>query len=315
MQIAVLGSPTSWYVADLVRAAGQHHVIRPAPFSRISSLVAENQLQVSAGDVDLMACDAVLVRSMPPGSLEQIVFRMDALGQLETTGTAVFNRPRSLETAIDKFLTTAQLQAAGLAVPRTAVCQSADDALAQFEQLGGDAVVKPLFGGEGRGIARVSDPAIAWRVFKTLERLQAVFYLQEFVPHDGYDLRLLVLGKEVLGMRRTNDADWRTNVALGGTAEPLVVTDELATIARRAAAAVGASLAGVDVLPASDGRLVVLEVNAVPGWRALTRVTGVDVAERVLHHLEEAWQTAAASGPPADKACLAPAEQAPANLV
>lgn len=287
MRVVVLGSATSWYVADLIRAAGARHEIHLAPFSQIAAVVEAGGLRVSAGSVDLAAGDAVLVRSMPPGSLEQIVFRMDTLGRLAAAGVPVVNAPRTLETAIDKFLSTARLQEADLATPRTAVCQTADHALEQFDAMGGEVVVKPLFGGEGRGITKVDDRAVAWRVFKTLEQLRAVFYLQEFVPHHGYDLRLLVLGDDVLGMRRRNDDDWRTNIALGGRAEPLDVDADLAEVARRAAAAVGATIAGVDLLPARDGRLVVLEVNAVPGWRALAEVAQVDVAALVLQHLEQ----------------------------
>ena len=288
MRVVVLGSATSWYVADLVRAAGDRHEICSAPFSQLAAVLEGGGVHVSAGGVDLSASDAVLVRSMPPGSLEQVVFRMDALGQLDAAGGPVVNRPRTVDTAIDKFLASAQLQAAGLATPRTVACQTADEALAHFEQFGGEVVVKPLFGGEGRGITKVSDRAVAWRVFKTLEQLRTVFYLQEFVPHDGYDFRLLVLGDDVLGMRRRNEDDWRTNVALGGHPETLAVDDHLAALARHAAAAVGATLAGVDVLPACDGRLVVLEVNAVPGWRALAQVADVDVAALVLNHLQQA---------------------------
>jgi len=59
-----------------------------------------------AGDTDLSGCDALLVRSMPPGSLEQVVFRMDALARVEQQGTPVLNPPRALEIAIDKYLAT-----------------------------------------------------------------------------------------------------------------------------------------------------------------------------------------------------------------
>jgi ribosomal protein S6--L-glutamate ligase len=151
--------------------------------------------------------------------------------------------------------------------------------------LGGDVVVKPLFGGEGRGITRVNDAAIAQRVFRTLEQLGAVLYLQEFIPHSGCDYRVLVSGEQVLGMRRCHASDWRTNISLGATAEPLEVSAELAALARRATAAVGTSIAGVDFLPGSDGQLYAIEVNAVPGWRALARVTEVDVARQVLQCL------------------------------
>jgi ribosomal protein S6--L-glutamate ligase len=95
----------------------------------------------------------------------------------------------------------------------------------------------------------------------------------------------MVIGDDVLGMKRINPDDWRTNISLGARPAPLEVTVELAQLARRAAAAVGASVAGVDLLPGRDGRLYVIEVNAVPGWRALAEVTGVDVAARVLGHV------------------------------
>src|SRR3569833_1781666 len=142
------------------------------------------------------------------------------------------------------------LLSAGLRVPRTIICQTADEALRAFELLGGDVVVKPLFGSEGRGIARIVDAAIALRTFRLLEQLGAVLYLQEFIEHEGCDLRLLVLGDRVLGMRRSNPLDWRTNISRGARAEPLDVTPELTEIAHRAASAVGAPLAGVDLLPA-----------------------------------------------------------------
>lgn len=282
MNIAVLAARDSWYYRDLLRAAGSQHRLTAISYKSLGSHVAGANLSVDGGGGSLNAVDAVLVRSMPPGSLEQVVFRMDALGRLEASGVRVINSARAIEAAVDKYLATAKLQAAGLLVPPTIVCQTAADGLAAFETLGGDVVVKPLFGGEGRGITRVSDAAIARRVFHALEQTGAVLYLQQFVPHDGVDWRLLVIGDEVLGMKRINPNDWRTNISLGARPAPLEVTTELAHLARRAAAAVGATVAGVDLLPARDGRLYAIEVNAVPGWKALGEVTGIDVAERVL---------------------------------
>jgi glutathione synthase/RimK-type ligase-like ATP-grasp enzyme len=112
--------------------------------------------------------------------------------------------------------------------------------------------------------------------------LGAVLYLQEFIPHDGCDLRVLVVGRRMWAMRRRNPLDWRTNVSRGAPAEPVELTPELADLARRAADAIGAPLAGVDLLPGRDGQLYAIEVNAVPGWRALARTLHVDVARHVL---------------------------------
>jgi RimK family alpha-L-glutamate ligase len=282
MRLAILGSGPSWYLDDLTRAACGRHEIVSVSFRQLVSSCVGGCLSARGGGCDLRSFDAVLVRAMPPGSLEQIVFRMDVLGRLESQGLLVVNPPRALEAAVDKYLATAKLQAAGLPVPRTIVCQTADEALTAFAELGGDVVVKPLFGSEGRGIARVQDEAMAYRVCTTLASLQSVLYLQEFIAHPGYDFRLLVIGQQVLAMKRSHAADWRTNVARGATPSPFTPTPEMLQMARTAAECIGAPIAGVDLLPGPDGRLYVLEVNAVPGWKALSATLDVDVASIVL---------------------------------
>ncbi len=170
--------------------------------------------------------DAILVRSMPLGSLEQVIFRVNALHAAESSGKAVVNKPRTLEIAIDKWLTLANVSRLGIQTPRTIVCQTRDQAMQAFESLNGDVVVKPIFGGEGRGLMRVACPDMAWRIFGTLEVNQSVIYLQEFVKHHGYDLRLLMIGEEIFAMKRINKDDWRTNVARGGITEPWNPTSE-----------------------------------------------------------------------------------------
>ncbi len=284
MRVAVLSSQDSWYFRDLQRASVGRCELVVVPHTRLASFIQDEHISWQADEHELSSFDAVLVRTMPPGSLEQVVFRMDVLGQLESQGTLVFNSPRALETAVDKYLSSTKLRAAGLKQPFTRVSQTAEQALDDFEQLGRDVVVKPLFGSEGRGLTRISDPDLALRAFRMLEQLGAVIYLQQFVPHAGFDLRLFVLGDHVWGMRRINLLDWRTNVSRGATTEPLDVSDELCAMARKAAIAVGTTIAGVDVLPGQDGQYYVLEVNAVPGWKALARTLQVDVAGAVLDY-------------------------------
>src|SRR5205823_550138 len=190
---------------------------------------------------------------------------------------------KAVEVCVDKYLTTARLAAAGLPVPVTCVCQDTDAALEAFASLGGDIILKPLFGSEGRGMMRITDPDLAWRTFRTLERLQCVLYLQRTIQHPGWDLRAFVIGGKVIAaMRRRSQGGWRTNVAQGGTGEPVRLTDEEEALAVRAAEVVGATVAGVDLLPGPEGERYLLEVNAVPGWRALAPLTGVDVAARLL---------------------------------
>jgi len=288
MQIAILSHPQSWYRRDLERAAVERgHRVVGMPFENLSAHVHSGQGRVRGAEQSLSEFDAVIVRTMPPGSLEQVVFRMNVLAELEAVGVQVLNGPKAIECAVDKYLTTARLQRAGLPVPETIVCEDSETAQLAFEALGGDIVVKPIFGAEGRGILRVSDPDLALRTFRTLERLQAVLYLQKFVEHEGFDVRVMVLdGKVLAGMRRRSPHDFRTNVSRSGQAEPIELSDRECDWALRAAAAVGARIAGVDILYDRSGAGYVIEVNGVPGWQALQRVTGIDVASHVIQSIE-----------------------------
>jgi RimK family alpha-L-glutamate ligase len=281
MKIAILSNGNGWHVRDLMRAAGSlGHVAEPVDFRHVSASVPNA--------TSLSAYDTVIVRTMPPGSLEQVVFRMDVLHRLEAAGRRVLNPPRALEICVDKYLASARLDAARLPTPPTVVCQDAETAIAAFHQLGGDVVVKPLFGSEGRGMVRVSDIEIAWRTFRTLERLPSILYVQQFIHHPGWDLRAFVLGGRVLtAMRRYARDDWRTNVAQGGRTEPIALTAEEERLALAASEAVGTAVAGIDLLPRPGGGYFVLEVNAVPGWRALAPTTGIDVAREIMRHLSE----------------------------
>jgi RimK family alpha-L-glutamate ligase len=280
MRVALLSAGAGWHVRDLQRAAVLlNHEAVPVDFRRVHA-------GVQAEADSLARFDGVLVRTMPPGSLEQVIFRMDMLHQLHDHGVAVLNPPRAVEICVDKYLTSARLAAAGLRVPPTRVCQHAEAALDAFASLGGDIIVKPLFGSEGRGMMRVADPDVAWRTFRTLERLQSVLYLQRYIEHPGWDLRAFVIGDRVVAaMRRRSKGGWRTNVAQGGTGETIRLTAEEEGLAVRAAQTVGALVAGVDLLPGPGGELFILEVNAVPGWRTLAPLTDVDIAAMLLRYL------------------------------
>ena len=288
MKIAVLGNEGSWYVDQLLVAARTRgHQCERVDFRRIRSDVTMSALGVQSDEVNLSNSDAIIVRTMPPGSLEQVVYRMDVLLELQRQGKLVLNHPRAIECAVDKFLTTSRLAQAELPIPRTIVCETTDQAMEAFQLLGGDIVVKPIFGAEGRGIIRLSDPDLAFRSFRTLERLNNVLYLQEFIQHEGYDVRVLLLDGEVIGaIKRSNQTDFRTNISRQGTATIHYPSEEEKNLAISAARTVHAGFAGVDLLYDLAGRCYVIEVNAVPGWRAFQKATDIDVAKLVIESVE-----------------------------
>jgi len=240
--------------------------------------------ELRSGTSVLDRADAILTRIIPSGSLEQIIFRVDALHRLEDRGVHVVNSARTIERTVDKFWTSSLLEQGGLPTPDTVVCESFEEAMDAFRRMG-DVVVKPLFGSMGLGMVRVSDEEVAWRVFRTIEEIRGVYYLQRTIDHEGRDIRIFVLGGRVLGAIERRSRGWRTNLARGGTARAIEIPPEWSALALRAAAVVGAEYAGVDLLPARDGAVYVLEVNGIPGWEGFQRATGTDVAGALVDHL------------------------------
>lgn len=315
MRLAILGNPNGWYALQLKKAASQlsdfeidvlsFEYLRtaidkhgnPSIYSR--RLVAHEKDQATNElhhriepdallDVRVDGnYDAILVRTMPMGSLEQVIFRMNALHMAHSMGVKTINAPKTLEISIDKWLTLDYCRRESIDVPATICCQDRDAAVEAYHLLGRDVVVKPIFGGEGRGIVRVDNDEMAWRVFGTLSQIGAVMYVQERLEHRGYDIRILCIGDEAYCVSRsTAPGDWRTNISQGGQANRYEPTPQQMDIARKAKACIHADVVGVDILPTRDGRDVLLEVNAVPGWKGTQAALDIDLTSRVIQYLQ-----------------------------
>jgi RimK family alpha-L-glutamate ligase len=284
VHVVILASREGWHTEELTRALGvRGHSWALVPYEGLTaSLGSRPGLRSGAAELD--QADVVLPRIIPAGSLEQIVFRMDALHRLAERGVRVVNTARAIERTVDKFWTSALLEQCGLPTPDTIVCESPEEAMAAFRALG-DVIVKPIFGSMGLGMVRVADEEMAYRVFQTIETIRGVYYLQRTIDHDGRDIRIFVLGGRILAAIERRAQGWRTNIARGAVGHPITLPAGWAELALRAASAVGAEYAGVDLLPARDGGVYVLEVNGVPGWEGLQRATGIDVAGALVDHL------------------------------
>jgi len=285
MRVAVLGTASGWHVRRLVAAIeARGHEALIVGWHELSTEIGSHERHAPRCIVD---ADVIVIRGMPAGTLEDVIFRMDLLGRL-ARDRHVVNTPRALEVAIDKYLSLVRLHDAGMSVPRTIVAQDEAGIEAAWTSLGERAVVKPLFGSQGRGIELITcrqelEPCL--RAARQAEPPGAVCYLQEFVPHAGWDARVLVVGDRTFAIRRVSAGDWRINVSRGARPEPWPLPADWEDAAVRSARAVGAEIAGVDLLPGPLGPIVV-EVNAVPGWRGLQSALGQDIAAVVVGHLE-----------------------------
>jgi RimK family alpha-L-glutamate ligase len=223
--------------------------------------------------------DAILVRDMAGGTFEAVTLRLGILHAAREAGVLVWNDARAIERCVDKSMTSFLLARAGLPTPPTWAVESRDAAADVVAREGARSplVLKPLFGSQGRGLRLVRTPDD----LPEPDAVRGVYYLQRFsgVERDGFrDFRLLVSGGRVIAAMARHSPGWITNVKQGGRPVAVAATEDMRDLAVRAAAAVGAAFAGVDVLYDGDGRLTVLEVNSMPAWSGLQKVTPFDIA-------------------------------------
>ena len=233
--------------------------------------------------------DAVHVRTLSAGSFEAITKRLGVLHALRELGVVVWNDARAIERCVDKSMTSFLVARAGLPTPPTWTMEEpeAARALVEREAPHGALVLKPLFGAQGKGLRLIRGPGDLPRP----EEIAGVYYLQRFQANGGRDFtdyRLFVLHGRVIAAMMRRAATWITNVKQGG--EPLAIAREpkMERLAVQAAEAVGAEIAGVDVMVGADGAPTVLEVNSMPAWSGLQKVSAVDIAEVLARGVLEA---------------------------
>ena len=228
------------------------------------------------------AYDAFILRGF--NRRGEIDFQYEIFEILVQQGKTVVNAPAALSLVESKAQTTYVLQQAGLPVPRTMVTQELEAAAIAVREFG-TAVVKPLYGSFGIGIERIGPDMINELVPAFLERY-GVVYVQEYIPNEGRDMRVFVVGDDVPAAvsRVACAGEWKTNVYQGSACEPCNLTDEIRELCLEAARITGLEYTGVDLIEGPDGP-VILELNGTPAWRGLYEATRRDVAVDVIRHV------------------------------
>jgi RimK family alpha-L-glutamate ligase len=240
---------------------------------------------LNVGNANILELDALLIRPIGQGSLEELVFRMDMLYRLQRLGLYVINPPEAIEHCVDKYDILTILEENGISVPHTSVTENVAEALKAFDELGGDIIVKPIFGSRGIGATRVSDAEVASTIFRAITFYHDVIYLQEFVHHGFSDIRAFVVGNRIIAAMRRVAKSWKTNYSQGARPEPITLDKTLEDMAVKSAKLIECKIAGIDILESPRGPLVV-EVNSQPGWRGLQLVTKANIAEEIISFIQ-----------------------------
>lgn len=240
---------------------------------------AEALAVLGPGDVALGRLDVL-------STLDGIEPGLEALHTLAATGVRVLNQAAALAATHDKLATARALARKGIRQPRTWHV----DASVSEDVLEPPLVLKPRFGSWGRDVFRCADPS---ELTHSLEEVRKKPWFarqgaiaQELLPSPGFDLRLVVAGGAVIGAaeRVARPGEWRTNVSLGGSLRPASPSEAACELATAAAAAVGADLVGVDLMPA-NGLFVVLELNGAVEFDSRYSCSGDDVYELAARRL------------------------------
>jgi RimK family alpha-L-glutamate ligase len=234
-----------------------------------------------------MLPDAVFVRGVPGGSLEEVVLYLDILHALKIMGIPVYNDGHAIERSVDKGMTSFLLQQHAVPTPQTWVLRDRQQALAIAEEqlrAGHQLISKPIFGSQGEGIRRIEKMTdLFW-----LSHSHGVYYLQRFVQCAGEgfsDWRVFVVRGKVIAVMCRRGIHWLNNVARGASCEAIQVEHGMADIAIKATRALQMNYAGVDIIQSGEGKYQVIEVNSIPAWKGLESVCDIQVAKILVDDL------------------------------
>ncbi len=227
--------------------------------------------------------DVVLDRAM------EFTRGLYALEILNSWGVITVNRARVVSLCGDKLLTTAALTEHGVSSPRTEIAFTPEAALEAIENMGYPVVIKPVIGSWGRLVAKINDREAAEALLEHKSVLghflHEIFYLQEFITKPGRDIRIIMMGDEVISSIYRSSAHWVTNTARGATAEPCPLDADLEKIARSASQAVGGGFLAIDVIEDPDRGYLVNEINPTPEFRGSETATGADIPNKLIDYV------------------------------
>lgn len=241
-------------------------------------------------DVDIVYAPSNMLHR---GTTFEMLHRLIILRELERD--AVIVNPVDSMINYSKEHLSIQLSKLDIPHPETIITENIERAYQFATRLldeGKEVVLKPICMARGVGVMKLSrirsrEDLMQFLVWYIRTHGQGVYYLQEFIPNLGYDVRCFVIDGKVVGReKRSNPDDFRYNVSAGGTAEPFEnpVYDELSI---QVAEAVGLKISGLDILPTESGEPIVLEANAFPGYKALMETTNIPIYKLIVDYLED----------------------------
>lgn len=211
----------------------------------------------------------------------------NVLAHFELQGIPVLNNSSSFSVTRNKWRSLQKLVAENIPVPVTILTSELYDTKASIHDFSYPFIIKTLSGSQGVGVMLSESQQSAVSLLDTLKSAKIPVLTQQFIKEaQGEDIRAFVIGNEVVASmsRQGTSGEFRANIHQGGTAKPIELSPEEEQLAIKATKVLGLDVAGVDLIRSKQG-LMVLEVNASPGLEMIEKVSGIDIAQKMIHHL------------------------------
>ncbi|MGB0956230.1 MAG: 30S ribosomal protein S6--L-glutamate ligase [Panacagrimonas sp.] len=288
MKIAVLSRNPELYSTKRLVEAGEArgHEMQVIDILRCYMNIAPRRPEIHIGGKKLEGVDAVIPRI----GASVTFYGTAVVRQFEMMGVYCVNESVAITRSRDKLRAHQLLARKGVGMPVTGFAHSPDDTADLISLVGrAPVVIKLIQGTQGQGVVLAETDKAAESVIDAFRGLKAHFLVQDFVKEaEGADIRCFVIGERVVAsmMRQAREGEFRSNLHRGGSAHKVRITPTERATAVRAAQVMGLNVAGVDILRAKDGP-VVMEVNSSPGLQGIESFAGVDVASRIIEFTEK----------------------------
>lgn len=268
-----------------------HSIIRQEEKLLIQELRKRNEIKLQLLDdrnmefnlsKDGFDLDIVLHRSINQSR------SVNAITLFESFGVQCVNSSQTATICGDKLHTSAKLKRAGIPQPEVRIAFSEKSALHAMQDMGFPVVLKPAVGSWGRLLSKINDEDTAVTILqhkKVLGSYQhAIYYIQKYIEKMGRDIRVIVVGDEVVAASYRTSEHWITNAARGGVSTECSITDEIREISLNAAKAVGGGLLGIDLFESPDGFLV-NEINDTMEFKGCMAATGKPIPAAIIDYV------------------------------
>ena len=251
-----------------------------AEASRNSMFIDDLVTEASKAGIELQ----LLVSGQTPTTpLDFILFRDrdPALAlEWESSGFRLFNRAEVNRIANDKSVTADLSLLLGIPTVPTKKIHHPKQILSY------PCVLKTVDGHGGNEVLLCKSVTQATRFMEQYNEHQII--LQPFIETGAQDVRVFMLGTEVLGaVKRTGNGSFKSNYTLGGSAEAYIPNAWQEKVAVKIAKAIKSDYIGIDFLLLPDGSWLLNEIEDPVGARSLYATHSFSVAERLMNYIKD----------------------------